>query len=481
VTALSRLLATSSVRISLAATGVIVVTALVVGATLYWRTTALITAELAATLRAEVQGLREQYAIGGTDLLAATIDERTRQAGANLYLLVDTNGRRRAGNLDRLPDELAGQADSDLFHYKGGGQSDAMRTAVGLSIQVPGGGRLIVGRDVEAQRQHALAMQRTLWWGIGALSLVSLLAGVWAGRRLLARVETITAASRAIMDGNLSERVPETGGGDEMDRLAQGLNAMLDRIEHLMNSLKEVSDNIAHDLKTPLNRMRQRADAALRSDGECGTHRQALHDVIEDADDLIKTFNALLSIARLEAGAMPEAQQRIDLGAAVRDIAELYEPAAEEMGAALSVSTEPDIVVQAHRELIGQAVANLVDNAIKYSTTSPSSAHAASIEIVVRRAGDAAELIVADHGPGIPEADRERALRRFVRLEASRTRPGTGLGLSLVAAVARLHGGSVSLSDNAPGLRVCLNLPLAPASTPTVTATTVISMRSAHA
>jgi signal transduction histidine kinase len=286
---------------------------------------------------------------------------------------------------------------------------------------------------------------------------------------MVSRIEAVTDTSRRIMAGDLSRRIPLSGSGDELDRLAEGLNAMLARIEELLAALREVSDNIAHDLKTPLNRLRNRAEAALRS-SDTAAHREGLARTIEEADELIKTFNSLLLIARLEARAAAESMAPVDLADVVNDVADLYEPAAEEAGLRLAVSAQPGLSAVANRELISQAVANLVDNAIKYSAAAvpvpagaapaPAAMSPPEIGVALARVGDSIEITVADRGPGISPVDRERALQRFVRLEKSRSRPGAGLGLSLVAAVARMHGGSVRLEDNAPGLRAVLSIPV---------------------
>lgn len=288
--------------------------------------------------------------------------------------------------------------------------------------------------------------------------LLGVLGGWFVASRVLKRVDDMTETTRTIMAGDLDGRLRVAGTGDELDRLAQNLNLMLERIGELMRGMKEVSDNIAHDLKTPLTRLRNRADEALRTAESPDALRTAIEGVIEDSDGLIRVFNALLTIARLEAGNAPESVRRFDAGAVAREVAELYEPLAEDRGLSLTVRTEPDLILDGNRELVGQAIANLIDNAIKYGARS---AEAAPQEITVSatRADDRIRLTVADHGPGIPEAERGRVLDRFVRLDAARSRPGFGLGLSLVNAVARLHGGSLDLADNAPGLAVTLSLP----------------------
>jgi signal transduction histidine kinase len=278
-------------------------------------------------------------------------------------------------------------------------------------------------------------------------------------RLALRRIETINVATRSIMDGDLSQRIGIVGTGDEFDVLSANLNAMLDRIEALMNGLREVSDNIAHDLKTPLSRLRISAESALMDPRGTDAYREGLEHTIEKADELIKTFNALLLVARLEAGVLEENAEQFDPGELVRDFAELYEPVAEERGLKLALDIAEGSRLTANRQLVGQAVANLIDNAIKYSAK----AKDPTIAIELHADEDGVEIAVADHGPGIAAGDRERVLKRFVRLEKSRTEPGTGLGLSLVQAVARLHGGAVRLEDNAPGLRVILRIPRRPA------------------
>jgi len=291
----------------------------------------------------------------------------------------------------------------------------------------------------------------SLFW----LALVGAFGGLFVAHRMLERVDVMSASARRIMAGDMHERLAITGAGDELDRLAENFNAMLERISELMAGLREVSDNIAHDLKTPLTRLRNRAEAALRAGSGNGEHREALAAVIEESDNLIGVFNALLMIARAEAGYSSDNMAAFDADAVVRDIAEMYEPVAEEQGARLDVTTQEGLTVTGSRELLGQALVNLVDNALKYGATGEDR----RIGVDARRVCDRVEIIVSDRGPGIAPSDRERVVGRFVRLENSRSRPGSGLGLSLAAAVARMHHGALRIEDNAPGLRVALSLP----------------------
>jgi signal transduction histidine kinase len=277
---------------------------------------------------------------------------------------------------------------------------------------------------------------------------------------MLERVDAMSASARRIMGGDLDQRLDTTGAGDELDRLAENLNAMLARIGELMTGLSEVSDNIAHDLKTPLTRLRNRAEEAARAKSDPDETRAALSAIIEESDALIRVFDALLTIARAEAGYSGDNMSEVDAGRIAADIAELYEPVAEEQGASLRSELEEGLMVRGNRELLGRMLANLVDNALKYGVGD----NKPSVLVTARRNAGSIEIGVADRGPGVPPRDRERVISRFVRLENSRSRPGSGLGLSLAAAVARLHHGSLRLEDNAPGLRVIVSLPSAGSS-----------------
>jgi signal transduction histidine kinase len=327
-------------------------------------------------------------------------------------------------------------------------------------VELPDHGHILVGRDVSESEQLVGVVRRSLILTAVLTVALGLIAWTFVSRKVLKRIDAIADTSRRFAAGDLAGRLEVTGAGDEFDRLAESLNTMLTRIERLMLGLKQVSDNIAHDLKTPLTRMRSRVERALAEAKSEPQYREALQATIDEADQLIRTFNALLMIARMEAGSSDAEFSLFDASAVARDVYELYEPLAEEAGVALTVKSDGPVMLHANRELISQALANLVDNAVKYA--SEGTRHP-EVAISVSQEEGEAMLSVADNGAGIAEADRARARERFVRLEESRSKPGAGLGLSLVSAVAQLHGGDLVLSDNAPGLAAILHVPSAAA------------------
>jgi signal transduction histidine kinase len=464
VTALTKLFRTTTFRLSLTYLALFSAAAIVAIVYIYWNTTVLLSRQLNQTIDAELKGLAEQYRAGGLQQLVRTVAERSGTPGNSLYLVADSEGRRLAGNLSAVSPDLWNSLGPVEFVYRrpaAGGVEN--RLAFANVFRLPSGYRLIVGRDIEDRRELARMVRSAMLWGLGVMALFGIGGGYWVSRKLLARIDAVSATTRTIMGGDLTGRLPVNGSGDELDRLSESLNLMLARIEQLMAGMREVSDNIAHDLKTPLSRLRNRVEAALREPYGEPVYREALERTIEEADGLIKTFNALLSIARLEAGAGGENRETLDVSALLRDVAELYEPVAEERGLELKAEAEVPIFIRADRQLLGQAIANLIDNAIKYGTAEAAERGTGvkpEVEVSAKAKGPIAEIVVTDRGPGVPVSDRKRVLDRFVRLEASRSEPGSGLGLSLVAAVARLHGGNLRLEDNEPGLRVILALPV---------------------
>lgn len=461
MTALIRLFRTTAFRLSLLYVAVFGAAVFFAAGYIYWQTQASWSTQLEATLEAELRGLAEQYRTGGAQRLIDTIAERSATPGNDLYLVTDSAGHKLAGNLRAVTPELWNTVGPVIFTYRRPSVTGTEnRLAFATVLRLEGDFRLVLGRDIQDRQQLARQVQRAILIALGFLTLAGAGGGLLIASRLLARIDGITEASKAILASNMSRRLPVKGSGDELDRLAAGLNGMFDRIERLMQGMREVSDNIAHDLKTPLNRLRNRAETALneREDAGAAGYREALKDIIEEADNLIRTFDALLNIARLEAGSRTVASEEFDVSELAHGAAELYEPLAEEKGLDIAVDAGEGVAMRGERQLIAQAIANLLDNAIKYSPHTGNGARAGTIGLHVSAKGGQVEIAVTDQGPGIASEDRERALRRFVRLESSRTTPGSGLGLSLVAAVARLHGGGVRLEDNEPGLRAVMTL-----------------------
>jgi signal transduction histidine kinase len=380
--------------------------------------------------------------------------------GPGLYYLDNGLGLQIAGNRISFPDNVLNNSGIFSFTYNRGEAfigDNAEGYAVARSLLLDDKFRLIVGRDVVERRGFTTIILQGFLLAVAGILAFSTLTGVLTAQRVLKRIDTINATSAKIMSGSLSERVPVTKRNDEFDGLALSLNAMLDRIENLMQGLKEVTDNVAHDLKTPLTRLRNKAEAALRDDGDAASKNEALETTISESDKLIRTFNALLMIARAEAGAPSGAFADVDVSAVAADVAELYEPAAEEAGMSLDTRVQPGVHLRANRELIGQALVNLIENALKYYE--PAEGKTGRIGLAVRTQDGRVLIEVGDNGPGIPLEDRERVVERFVRLEKSRTEPGSGLGLSLVAAVARLHKGVLRIEDNGPGVCAIIDLP----------------------
>jgi hypothetical protein len=414
--------------------------------------------QTAATLDAEITGLAEQYALRGLSGLIQIVNARSAgdRGDGMLYLITSPDGKPLAGNIAGWPAGAKTHAGSVSFTVevpvKG---SMATHPAQGMLFVIPQNYRLLVGRDISDAATFRNRIKMTLVWsGLVALG-VGLIGGSVMSRNMLRRVEQVNRTAERVMTGNLSDRVPVNSTSDEFDQLAANLNGMLDQIERLMTGMREVTDNVAHDLKTPLARLRARLELTLLAPADADAQTEAIRAAIDEADRLLATFNALLSIAEAEAGATRNRAEPLDLGELAHAAAELYEPLAEAEGVVLRVDGAPGVMVRGDRHILSQAIANLLDNALKYGVGE----RPGEIALTVAERDGRAALEVSDRGPGIPEADREAVFDRFVRLEPSRSTPGNGLGLSLVRAAARLHEGTVTLNDNAPGLAVRLEFP----------------------
>jgi signal transduction histidine kinase len=458
---LIELFRTSTFRLALFYFGVFAVSALAVLGLIYYQTVIYATLQTDETIDAEITGLAEQYQQRGLAGLISVVNERSDpgRGSSMLYLLTDRGQNVLAGNLSGWPDATVGP-DGWMHFTLGAATPNARRhVAQATSFLLRGGYQLLVGRDLEERLAFDRRMIEALSWAVGLTLALGLGGGLLMSRGVLARIETINRASDRVMAGELGRRIPVKGSGDEFDRLAGNLNLMLDRIERLMAGMRQVTDNIAHDLRSPLGRLRSRIEIALIAEESPEYYREVLRQSTEEVDHLLATFNALLDIAEAEAGSPRAVMSELNLVELVADLVELYQPSAEEQGLILDAALPNGrLELRGNRHLLSRALANLVENALKY-TPSPG-----RISIAVTEAGEGARLVVADSGPGIPAAEQERVFDRFVRLETSRTTPGNGLGLSLVRAVIQLHGGTVALEDNGPGLRAIVTLPLIAAS-----------------
>ncbi len=403
------------------------------------------------TINAEIRGLSEQYAQQGLNGLVHVIQARVAadKSGSSVYLLTNWKFAPLAGNLPQWP-SFSETQDGWLTLNLEEPESGRMRETRVRYFLLPGNYHLLVGRDVTERNKIQGMIMDSLGWALFITAALGGAGGLLMSRRMLGGLDVINKASREIMNGDLNRRIPLRGSGDEYDRLAANLNAMLDQIVLLMNGVRQVSDNIAHDLRGPLNRIRGALELSLRTAKTPEEFREILENATVEIDKLLATFNALLTIAQAEAGSRREDFRDVDLALLAQEAAELYEPLAEEKGIAFTVDLAPELYVPGNGHLVAQALANLLDNAIKYT---PSGGR---VTVTLKKEPSGPVLSVSDTGPGIPEAFREKALERFQRLEASRNTPGSGLGLSLVAAVAKLHHAAIELADNEPGLRASL-------------------------
>jgi signal transduction histidine kinase len=465
VTALGKLFHTTAFKLTLVYLTVFALFAASLLGYFAWNTQRLFAEEIARTVDAEIAGLTEQYNVGGIRRLVFIIENRSRRPGSSLYLVTAPVGTGLAGNVSSLGEGVLQKLGwTETVYRRLDDQDGVEHHALVRVYELPGGFRLLVGRDLEERQRLFNIINSAGRWSIAVVIGLGLAGGFFVARRVLRRVDAMTETTRSIMAGNLGGRLPVAGSGDELDRLAVNLNAMLERIETLLKGFKEVSDNIAHDLKTPLTRLRNRCEEALRTGKGETEYRAALHATIEESDGLIRTFNALLMIARAESGEAATPMAEFDAAEIARGVGELYDPLADDKGIAIKVEAATPAPIKGNRELVTQALANLVDNAIKYggpAQTATNGAGTNGAEIVIKAQSEGGQILltVTDGGPGIAAADRGRVVERFVRLEQSRTEPGSGLGLSLASAVAHLHGGELKFEDNHPGLKAVLALP----------------------
>jgi signal transduction histidine kinase len=420
---------------------------------IYWSTAAYLTQQSDETIEAEISDLAQRYRLTGLAGLTTLISERLsrKPAGSAIYLLADKNLRPLLGNLDRWPHGATVQDGWMDFQLEGAGTGKTdIHPARARVFRIEEGFLLLVGRDVHDLEVTKQRIILTLAWGLAITLVLGGLGGAMMSRTTVRRIEAINQASREIMSGELGRRIPTRRTGDDFDVLADNLNAMLDRIVTLMEDVRRVSDNIAHDLRTPLARLRNRLEELHLQTETSGANAQGIEQAVAEADRLLNTFNALLRIARVESLHGEESFAAIAMADLVSDVAELYEPLMQEKNQTLELSLSGTVGVNGDRDLLFQTIANLMDNATKYTPAG------GAIRVTLGARGAKGRLVIADNGPGIPEAARAKVFQRFYRLEQSRTTPGNGLGMSLVAAVVALHHMTIGLEDNQPGLRVVI-------------------------
>jgi len=446
-----KILRSSAFRLAIGYVALFAVSAILLLAFVYWLAASYMLRQADETIEAEIEGLAERYRLSGLTGLTASIRERLdrRPQGSSIYLLTDAAGAPIVGNLNRWPPaepDQSGFLDFELV----AGPGEPPHRARAKPFVIRGGFQLLVGRDLEELESVRSLLLRTMAWGLALILALALLGAVVVSRSRIRRIAKIDEVLGEVMAGDLSRRLPLEGTSDDIEDLAEKLNRMLGELSNLVEGVRRVSDSIAHDLRTPLARLKTRLERLRKGRPE----EEEIGQAIEEADRLLAMFGAVLRIARIESGERGRAAfAEVDLTSLVDDVAELYRPVIEEKGSRLSIHNAPSVLVRGDRDMLFQAVANLVDNAIKHTPGG------GRIEISLAPRDGGAAIVVADDGPGVPPEEREKVRERFYRLDHSRTTPGAGLGLSLVSAVAARHGGELRLEDNAPGLRAVLVLP----------------------
>ena len=419
-----------------------------------------------AVILDEFAALDRRFEDSGIDGVNRYILQRTVGGSDFLYLLINPNGRVLSGNLNGLPDaqpDNEGWLDFVYGRAPAGEEDEARdsRRARARLVEVGDGYSVFIGVDFEDEDRLIGRMLRAILIASALVIALGIASGVVVSRRFSRRLDAINAVARTVKGGDLSPRAPRNGSGDELDELSSNFNAMLERLEELMQRMRNVGDSIAHDLRSPLTRMRNRMEDALRDDGDRQSRQAALEQALSDSDELLGVFNAILSISRIEAGERRDSFESFDAAPLVTDIGELYEPVCEDSGHSFGMQVEAGLEIRGDKSLVSQAMANMLDNAVKYTP------EGGAIQLRLRKCSDGrTEISVTDTGPGIPEEDRIRVTQRFVRLEKSRNQPGSGLGLSLVKAIADVHGAALTLDEGAggvdghgPGLRIAMIFP----------------------
>jgi signal transduction histidine kinase len=453
---LAETLRSSTLKLALISIGIFGAVVVALFSYVYWSTASYVRSRADRAIAAEQAVLRRAYDRGGRGALVAAITRRIadERLESGIYLLADPSYARVAGNLEAWPSSLKDAAGWNTFNTQEWKPDAAHRPLLRAAFEtLADGSHLLVGRDIEDLDEFAAKIETALALGISLIFILAGVASLYVTRRTVGRIEAINATSRSIMQSGLGERIPLRGTRDEWDQLAGNLNSMLDRIEALMGEVKQVTDNVAHDLRTPLTRMRGRLEKAYGRQRDGHDDQSLISDTIAHLDGVLGMFASLTRISQIEANDRTAGFRAVNLAEIANEVVELFDAAAEDRGAHIEAAGAPLALISGDRDLLFDAVANLVDNALKHGRD------AGRVSVEVTRGDDGAAISVADDGPGIPAAERRHVFKRFYRLERSRRTPGNGLGLSLVAAVARLHGADIEMLDNAPGLKFQLRFP----------------------
>jgi signal transduction histidine kinase len=452
----TKLFKSSTFRLALIYMALFSLSVLLLLSFIYWSTVGYMVRQTEATIEAEITGLAERYDLSGLPGLSKVINDRLsrQRTRSSLYLLTDSQFKPIIGNLKKWPQVQPSEEgwmsfDIDSGPSVGSGKHQSLARVFSLR----GDFHLLVGRDIHDLEEIQALIQEALFWGLLITVVLALVGGITISRTMMRKIEVVNATCHQIMAGDLARRIPRTGGDDDFDRLVDTLNQMLEQIEKLMQGVKQVTNNIAHDLRTPLTHLRRRLDMLRENCNSTEQNNELLDQAIGEADRLLTTFKALLRISEVESGSRRASFKEVDMTALLRDLMELYVPLSEEKEQIITTEITPSKPISGDRDLLFQAFSNVLDNAIKYTPSS------GSIRLIMRDRPDQLNISVCDTGPGIPLTSREKVFERFFRLEKSRSSPGNGLGLSLVEAIISLHHGQVELADNQPGLKLTISLP----------------------
>lgn len=452
----TKLFKSSTFRLALLYMALFSLSVLILLGFIYWSTAGYMVRQTEATIEAEITGLAERYDLSGLSGLSKIISERLTHPrnGTSLYLLTDSEFKPIIGNLGKWPKMQPSDQGWIAIEIDSGPPADVeQHKGLVKTFTLRGDFHLLVGRDVHDLEKIQALIRGALFWGLLITLVLALAGGTMMSRTMMHRIEAINTTCQRIMAGDLAQRIPRTGGDDDFDRLVVILNRMLEQIEELMHGVKQVTNNIAHDLRTPLTRLRRRLDMLRESTDSTVRDEELLDQAIDEADGLLITFKALLRISEVESGSRRGGFTDVDMTDLLNDLIELYAPLGEEKGQTFLTEVAPSKTILGDRDLLFQAFANVLDNATKYTPS------AGSIRLTLQDQQDQLTVVICDSGPGIPSAAREKVFERFFRLEESRSTPGNGLGLSLVAAIINLHHGRIELMDNRPGLNIAITLP----------------------